>query len=352
MLAACAMASVYGCGVGSGYRAWYEQDKGAGEQPYPPGGESDAAVRGDAALHADAGGDAAVHDAAEEVAEAAPPAPPVTSVFLVLMSYQRWSAIEGSASAPYINGTLLARGAHSEAYYAGDTALDAGEPEILWLEGGQDFGITTNGSPTQNTTKSTAHLVDELDAAGVSWKAYVEGIGSGSCPIADAYPYRAFHVPFLFFEDVVGYPASTSAKRCVQHVVPYGQLAKDIAANAVPRYAFVVPDVCDDMHDDCKTGDPVQQGDTWLQGAIPPLLASKAYADGAAVLVAWDFASEGPYPIGLIALSAKARAGYSSQKKLDASATLRSLQEVFGVTPLLGAAANAPDIADLFESFP
>jgi hypothetical protein len=313
----------------------------------------DASVRADAGANG-GGRDGATGsgDASGDAADAAPPAPPIGSVVLVLMSSQPWSAIAGSASAPYVNGTLLPRGAHSEAYHAGDPAAGAGEPNILWLEGGQDFGLTTNNPPTVNHTKSNAHLVDELDAAGVTWKAYVEGISAGSCPIADAYPYRAFHVPFLFFEDVVGYPASPSAKRCIEHVVPYGQLAKDLAAHALPRYAFVVPDLCDDMHDDCKTGGPVAQGDAWLSNAIPPLLASKEYADGAAVFVVWEFANTGDVPIGLIALSAKARAGYAAKTTIDASATVRTLQEIFGVSPPLGGAASSPDLAELFESFP
>jgi hypothetical protein len=345
VLAAGGLAAAPGCGVGSGYRVWWDQDKGA-VTTYGSAPVVDASVRADASSNE--GG----KDAAEEIVEAAPALPPIGSVILVLMSSQPWSAIAGSASAPYVNGTLLVRGAHSEAYHAGDPALVAGEPNILWLEGGQDFGLTTNSPPTSNHTKSTAHLVDQLEAAGVTWKAYVEGISGGSCPLVDAYPYRAFHVPFLFFEDVVGYPASLSAKRCVEHVVPYGQLAKDLAAHALPRYAFVVPDLCDDMHDDCKTGGPVAQGDTWLSSAIPPLLASQEYAGGAAVLVVWEFANTGDVPIGLIALSAKVRAGYAAKTTVDASATVRTLQEVFGVSPPLGGAATAPDLAELFESFP
>jgi len=34
------------------------------------------------------------------------------------------------------------------------------------------------------------------------------------------------------------------------------------------------------------------------------------------------------------------------------SSTLRTIEEIFGVTPMLGDAANATDLSDLFVSFP
>ena len=57
-------------------------------------------------------------------------------------------------------------------------------------------------------------------------------------------------------------------------------------------------------------------------------------------------------PIGFIALSPLAKAGYSNQIVYSHSSTLRSIQTIFGVTPFLGDAANATDLRDLFRSFP
>lgn len=283
--------------------------------------------------------------------EAAPPPAPITTVFVILMSYQAWSAVAGSMSAPYING-LLPTAAYSSAYYAAPVQIQLSEPNTLWLEAGQDEGFENDDPPTMNHSASTTHLVDQLEAAGISWKAYVDGIPAGACPIADNSPFRTYNVPFLFFDDVVGNPPSTTAKRCIDHVVPFSQLADDLAAKAAPRYAFIVPDDCDNMHDDCNTGDPVRQGDDWLSKAVPAVVASSAYADGGALFIAWDFSDTGYVPIGLIALSAKARPGFAGVTTLTTSSTLRSLQEIFGVTPLLGDAAKATDLAELFTSFP
>ncbi|HEY3822007.1 MAG TPA: alkaline phosphatase family protein [Polyangiaceae bacterium] len=332
------------CGVGDGYRRWWDGDKDA-VLPYPlPEIQVDAGKKpSDAGLMGEP-------DVAVEAAP--PPAPPIQTVFFVLMSSEPWSAVEGSKSAPYINGTLLPAAAHCEAYYAAPAKIAQSEPNVVWLESGQDFGFVNNNPPATNHTASASHLVDELEAAGVTWKAYVEGATAGVCPIVDAYPMRVYNVPFVYFEDVSGTPPASNAKRCVEHVFPYTQLAADIAKNDVPRYAFIVPNACDDMHDECNTTDAVKQGDDWLSTAIPPILASKAYADAGAVFIAWDFASTGYVPIGFIALSPKARAGFAGTTTLTPSSALRSLQEIFGVEPLLGDATNATDVKGLFESFP
>ena len=343
-MALLAMTALAACGVGDGYRRWWDGDK-EGVLPY-----------GTAAPHEDAGPkprDAAAVDEPDVVVEAAPPpATPIQTVFFVLMASRPWSDVDGSKSAPYINGKLLPAGAHCESYYPAPPMVAQSEPNVVWLEAGQDFGFVSNNPPTINHTASTSHLVDQLEAAGIPWKAYVEGATAGLCPIADVPPFRTYNVPFLFFDDVVGNPPSPKTKRCVEHVVPYTELATDLAKNAVPQYAFIVPNDCDDMHDDCNTGDPVQQGDSWLSTAVPPLLASTEYANAGAVFIAWDFASTGYVPIGFIALSANVRVGYAGTVMLTPSSALRSLQEVFGVSPLLGDAKNATDVKGLFHSFP
>ena len=95
-------------------------------------------------------------------------------------------------------------------------------------------------------------------------------------------------------------------------------------------------------------------GDQWLANAVPQILASQAYADGGVIIITWD---EGEHhndgPIGLIVLSPNAKGGgYSNTIHYTHSSTLRTVQEIFGVVPLLGDAANATDLSDLFVTFP
>jgi hypothetical protein len=61
-------------------------------------------------------------------------------------------------------------------------------------------------------------------------------------------------------------------------------------------------------------------------------------------------ASDGPLPF--FAISPKARAGHAGSVAYTHSSTLRSVQEIFGITPFMRDAANATDLSDLFTSFP
>src|SRR3954470_13337995 len=73
-------------------------------------------------------------------AQATAPANVNRTVFVILMENHNWSSIIGSASAPYINNTLLTMGAHAEQYY-NPPKIHPSEPNYIWLEAGDNFGI-------------------------------------------------------------------------------------------------------------------------------------------------------------------------------------------------------------------
>ena len=278
----------------------------------------------------------------------------IKTVFLIVMENHNWSSIKGNASAPYING-LLATGAHAESYYDNPAAAHPSEPNYLWLEGGDNFGILNDGTVAANHKATTNHLVTLLAAANVTWRTYVEGISGNNCPITSSGLYATKHTPMIFFDDVVGNPPSAANANCKAHVRPYTELAGDLTNNAVARYNFITPDLCNDMHNSsgCATNDPVKNGDTWLAAEVPKILASQAYANNGAIFITWDESEGGENPIGMIVLSPKAKVGYANTAtKYYHSSMLRTVQEIFGVTPLIADAANQPSLSDLFTSYP
>src|SRR6266478_1222936 len=95
----------------------------------------------------------------------------VKTVFIILMENHNWSQIKGSASAPYINNTLLPMASHAEQYF-NPPGIHPSLPNYLWLEAGTNFGITNDNDPSLNHQSSTRHLVNVLEAAGLSWRAY------------------------------------------------------------------------------------------------------------------------------------------------------------------------------------
>ena len=276
----------------------------------------------------------------------------VKTVFLIMMENHNWSAIKGSSSAPYINKTLLPMSSYAT-NYQNPPGNHPSEPNYIWLEAGSNLGITNDANPSSNHQSTTKHLARQLKDANVSWKAYQEDISGKVCPLTGVAKYAPKHDPFIYFDDMTGNLSATDPY-CIAHNRPYTELATDIANNTVPRYAFITPNLCNDMHNTCAPqNNSVKQGDDWLKSEVPKILASKAYKDNGALFITWDESEGGDVPIGMIVLSPLAKGGgYTSNIKYTHSSTLRTFQEIFGVSPFLGDAAKATDLGDLFKSFP
>jgi phosphatidylinositol-3-phosphatase len=264
------------------------------------------------------------------------------TVFVIVLENHNWSEIKGNPSAPYIN-SLLPRFAHAERYF-NPPGLHPSLPNYIWLEAGQNFGIFDDNPPSAHRLRTGSHLSTQLEAAGVTWKTYQEDISGTTCPLVSSGLYAVKHNPFVYFDDVTDGSNATSA-HCIAHVRPYTQLESDLQQNQVARYNFITPNLCHDMHD-CS----VATGDAWLSTEVPKILGSAAYQHGV-LLITFDESETGDGPIALMALSPFAKPGYSNSLSYTHSSTLRTLQDIFGVTPLLGDAANATDLSDLF-AFP
>lgn len=276
----------------------------------------------------------------------------IKTVFVILMENHNWSQIEGSASAPYLNQTVLPMASYARQYF-NPPGLHPSLPNYLWLEAGQSFGVEDDQAPSAHHF-AAPHLVGLLQKAGLSWKSYQEEIDGKSCPLTSSGLYAPKHNPAVYFDDVTGGNDAASAE-CIAHVRPYSELAQDLAANTVAAYNFITPDLCHDMHNSsgCASADQVKNGDDWLKAELPQILGSKAYQDGGAVIITWDEGEGSDGPIGMIVLSPFAKGGgYHNDIPYTHSSTLRTLQEIFGVGPALGDAANANDLSDLFRTFP
>ncbi|HET7093207.1 MAG TPA: alkaline phosphatase family protein [Thermomicrobiales bacterium] len=286
----------------------------------------------------------------------------IDTVFLLLFENHDWSAIEGSDSAPYLNGLLK----RPDAAYAGEyhnvpppATLHPSEPNYLWLEAGTnvfpDATFAADSAPSaSNSTNSPDHLTALLQAKGIAWTSYQESVSGDDCPIANAGDYTPRHNPVVFFQDVVGDPPSPANVACRQHVRPYDELADDLTGDRVRGYAIVTPNLCHDMHsNDCPgSEDVVRQGDDWLRANLPTLLASPIYRSGAALIaITWDEGGHGNKPIGMILLSPKTKGdGYTNQIAYSHASWVKTVEDIFGLSPLLGHAAD-PDTRDLADFF-
>ncbi len=364
------LVSAAACGGSSGGGAAPPADAGkdSGGSAHPEGGAdsgtpSDGNVPVDSSLDSTVGpmpegsADAPVMETSTTQDTSAPPGHAIKTVFLIMMENHNWSTVTGDASATYINGTLVTKYATAN-NYKNPPGIHPSLPNYLWLEAGTNFGVTADADPdSSNTQSTTSHLVTQLTTAGVSWKAYVEGVSGTACPLSTNGLFAPKHVPMLYFSDTTDNGSTTSAN-CISHIVPYTNLAGDLSGNTVAHYNFITPNLCDDMHNSsgCNSSDSIANGDAWLSANVPPILASQAYLNGGVLFILWDegTASASDGPVGLIVMSPLAKAnGYTNSIAYTHSSMLKSVEEIFSV-PLLADAATAStsDLADFFTSFP
>ena len=236
--------------------------------------------------------------------------------------------IFGSDDAPFINA-LAAQGAIAAGYH--DSFVHPSEPNYIWMVAGENFGILNDNDPgPSNTIASQSHLVDQLDLAGLTWRAYEEGMGQ-PCGLQSHDRYAAKHDPFVYFSDISGWDGSqfVPSARCIQHVVDYSEFDTDISSGALPDYVFITPDLDHDMHDGT-----VAMGDAWLATEVPKILATNAFQEGGALFLLWDEgASSGDDP-PFIALSPNTTAGTVSRTSYDTSSFLLTVQRMLGVEAL------------------
>ncbi len=274
-------------------------------------------------------------------------------VFLIVLENHNWADVAGNPSAPYLNHVLVPQASHAAQYY-NPSGLHPSLPNYLWLEAGSNCGVLDDNPPSDNHLATTAHLVTLLSHAGISWRAYEEGINGRACPLTASGLYAPKHNPFVYFNDVTDGNNPRSAT-CITHIRPYTELGPALVRDTVARYTFITPDLCDDGHDTCAPlNDPIKQTDTWLARAVPPILRSAAYRRGGVLFITWDEGEGGADgPIGLLALSLRAKGhGYTSLLPYTHSSLLRTVQEILGVHPFLGDARTARDLRDLFVTVP
>ena len=283
------------------------------------------------------------------------------------------------------------------------------EPNYIWAEAGTNFGVLNDNDPFAAkgpTNQDThEHLSALLTAAGRTWRSYQEDIDlmkdvsgkltnvplppsqwtvplasfSGNFAagflndfnLATQFNYAAKHNPQVFFTDTNGGDDPTPANPLSANYAPLQQLFTDLANDNVAEYNWITPNQFNDMHTTLTggykglSGDPakIRQGDDFLAQIIPVIMASDAYKNHGAIIIWFDESeddADGDNPDDLthtipeIVISSRAHENveglpYAGTVNYTHSSDLRTMQEIFRVGPLLGDAASAKDLSDLFK---
>lgn len=267
------------------------------------------------------------------------PGGPPAHIAVIVMENEEFSSIIGSRQTPFIN-VLARRYALARSMYA---ITHPSLPNYLALTGGATFGIDSDCTDCRVPTATS--LIDQLSAAHLSWKAYMEDLPRPCYRGASAGLYAKKHDPFMYYGRVAGNPAQCA------HVVPFAQLSHDEQAHAVPRFVWITPNLCHDMHS-CSP----PHGDAFLAAVVPPLLA--ALGPRGLLILTWD---EGTTDDGCCRLGAGghivtilagglAASGTRLSTPVDQYSVLQVIDDLLRLPRLRGAACPCtPSLAPLLR---
>lgn len=260
--------------------------------------------------------------------------PPFGHVVIIVEENYEFDQIIGNPDMPYLNSLANRFGLATQFY--GNT-----HPSI-----GNYFMMTTGAIVTNDDlfagTVPDDNIVRQLIAAGKTWKAYAQSLPYAGFTGPGPSPYAQWHNPFSFFTDVVGVPAQAN------NIVPFSQFAADLAADALPMYSFVIPDLDHDAHNGTRA-----TADSFLQTAIAPLLADPHFQQNGLLIICFDEGTtnlNGGGRIAWVAVSPFSKAAFQSAAFYQHESTLRLSAEGLGLVSFPGAAATAANMGEFFNA--
>jgi phosphatidylinositol-3-phosphatase len=225
--------------------------------------------------------------------------------FIIVLENHSQKSVIGDPNTPFI--TSLARQYGQATSYFGVT--HPSEPNYVAMISGSNWW--TNNDDPANRFDYT-NLVDELEASHISWGAYMEAMPADD-PLTDFWPssanplYASKHNPFALFTDIRDNPAR------VANIKPYTALAGDLNSGHAPRFVYITPDQCNDMHGGVNTAVPghpetpcpynttnddpndvllKQNADKFVHRAVTTIMSSRAWTPHSAIFIVAD---EGDY---------------------------------------------------------
>jgi hypothetical protein len=257
---------------------------------------------------------------------AALPSSRASHVVIIVMENAEYGEVIGSSEAPYVNALVRRYGLAAQSFAITHPSL----PNYLALTSGSTQGVS---SDCTDCHVSATNIVDQLEAAGISWAAYLEDVPKPCFRGAGAGGYAKKHNPFIYYDDI-----ARSASRCGR-LVGFGRLTQALRSGRLPTYSWITPNLCDDGHD-CG----VAAGDRFLARTVPALLPE--LGPHGFLVVTWDEggseqgccgAARGGQ-VATIVAGPDVHRGGRMQHPIDHYGVLATIEQALGLPPLAGAA--------------
>jgi hypothetical protein len=241
-------------------------------------------------------------------------------VFVIVMeNHSADQALSGAFTASLASSYAVAQNYHAVAHPS--------VPNYLALTSGSTWGVADDSYHVL----PRRDIGTELTGAGISWRAYMDGMTDAGCIDSPA-PYDPGHNPFAFYGGA-----------CPPNVVPIKSLAGDLAADT-PRFVWISPDRCHDTHD-CD----VSVGDAWLHQQVDQITASPAWKSGGVLFITWDEDDSAGDNQVLTLVVTPGVSHRASAREYTHYSLLATIQDLLGVQRL-GEAAKASPMNDLLPS--
>lgn len=248
-------------------------------------------------------------------------------VLVIVMENEESTDVLANAAAPYTNSLIRRYGLATQSYAITHPSL----PNYLALTSGSTHGVS---SDCTDCHVRSPNIVDQLEGAGISWKAYLEDAPTPCFGGAEAGGYARKHNPFIYYEDIANSP-----RRC-SRLVGFEQLAADLRHGQLPTYAWITPNLCDDGHDCGVSG-----GDRFLARTVPVL--ERELGPHGFLVLTWDEGSSnrgrcggiaGGGHIATILIGPDVRHGARESLAVDHYGVLGTIEQALHLPALAGAA--------------
>jgi phospholipase C len=314
--------------------------------------------------------------------------PRFAHILVIIEENKEYDEIVGGVAAPNI--ARLARAYGNATRFYGETHPSEGN--YVALLGGDTDGIrdddawfckpgTANPAcPAERFEKDypdhTVHgpgLNDQLVAAGLTWKAYMEDLPApGSLAYVASRPpiddgtihtalYASKHAGFVNFASVQDDP------RRADRLVGFDRLNADLASGRLPNFALIVPNQCNEMHGlvgphvpaDClatNTAALISRGDAETARLVAAIQATTAWRsrDNTAIVITFDEGAAGertgccigPPNLGgghipTIVITNHGPRGLTDATPYNHYSLLRTIEDAFGIASHLRHAADS-----------
>jgi len=225
-------------------------------------------------------------------------------VFVIMLENHEADHVIGDPSAPYTTSLASAYGQATD--YFGVTHTS--EPNYIAATSGDTWWVNNDKDWSQGNQYDHTNIVDELEAAHIPWDAYMEAMPSAGYlgaqwPATGGALYASKHNPFILYSDIRLDPARAAL------IKPYTDIAADLNGPHPPRYVWISPDQCNDMHGGVSTaiagypetpcpysnvaGDANDEAlkakaDAFVKAAVRTITSSRAWTGNSAIFIAAD----------------------------------------------------------------